>query len=164
MEHVSIDSGTAGIFDDVDKSDFKADFSSEFPVGLPLILCMPVMLLVPVAAVAIATECPSMPQHHLAPAIRSQQPLTSSPRCLCVSVLPHHSASLLCDSAAPLCCPACPPAHSRSCLCSPSCPLPQCIEHFVLQQSTNKCAELPTCLTLRTPTDAICFSSDSFML
>lgn len=38
MEHVSIDSGTAGIFDDVNKSDFKADFSSEFPVGLRLIL------------------------------------------------------------------------------------------------------------------------------
>ncbi|XP_017589904.1 PREDICTED: mediator of RNA polymerase II transcription subunit 12-like protein [Corvus brachyrhynchos] len=36
MEHVSIDSGTAGIFDDVDKSDFKADFSSEFPTFSPM--------------------------------------------------------------------------------------------------------------------------------
>ena len=34
MEHMGIDSGTASIFDDVDKSDFKADFGSEFPVGL----------------------------------------------------------------------------------------------------------------------------------
>lgn len=33
MEHMGIDSGTASIFDDVDKSDFKADFGSEFPVG-----------------------------------------------------------------------------------------------------------------------------------
>uniref|UniRef100_A0A672VEX3 Mediator complex subunit 12L n=1 Tax=Strigops habroptila TaxID=2489341 RepID=A0A672VEX3_STRHB len=32
MEHMGIDSGTASIFDDVDKSDFKADFGSEFPV------------------------------------------------------------------------------------------------------------------------------------
>ncbi|NXB33034.1 MD12L protein, partial [Eulacestoma nigropectus] len=36
MEHRSIDSGTAGIFDDVDKSDFKADFSSEFPIFSPM--------------------------------------------------------------------------------------------------------------------------------
>lgn len=34
MEHMGIDSGTTSIFDDVDKSDFKADFGSEFPVGL----------------------------------------------------------------------------------------------------------------------------------
>ncbi|PKU37676.1 hypothetical protein llap_12015 [Limosa lapponica baueri] len=31
MEQMGIDSGTASIFDDVDKSDFKADFGSEFP-------------------------------------------------------------------------------------------------------------------------------------
>lgn len=33
MEHMGIDSGTANIFDDVDKNDFKTDFGSEFPVG-----------------------------------------------------------------------------------------------------------------------------------
>uniref|UniRef100_A0A8C3JEJ7 Mediator complex subunit 12L n=1 Tax=Calidris pygmaea TaxID=425635 RepID=A0A8C3JEJ7_9CHAR len=33
MEQMGIDSGTTSIFDDVDKSDFKADFGSEFPVG-----------------------------------------------------------------------------------------------------------------------------------
>uniref|UniRef100_A0A8C3PJG0 Mediator complex subunit 12L n=1 Tax=Calidris pygmaea TaxID=425635 RepID=A0A8C3PJG0_9CHAR len=32
MEQMGIDSGTTSIFDDVDKSDFKADFGSEFPV------------------------------------------------------------------------------------------------------------------------------------
>ncbi|NXF68235.1 MD12L protein, partial [Ciccaba nigrolineata] len=36
MEHMGIDSGTAGIFDDVDKSDFKADFGSEFPIFSPM--------------------------------------------------------------------------------------------------------------------------------
>ncbi|NWT84489.1 MD12L protein, partial [Lanius ludovicianus] len=36
MEHMSIDSGAADIFDDVDKSDFKADFSSEFPTFSPM--------------------------------------------------------------------------------------------------------------------------------
>ncbi|NWV85032.1 MD12L protein, partial [Dasyornis broadbenti] len=36
MEHMSIDSGTAGIFGDVDKSDFKADFNSEFPIFSPM--------------------------------------------------------------------------------------------------------------------------------
>ncbi|NXL98144.1 MD12L protein, partial [Tyrannus savana] len=36
VEHVGIDSGTAGIFDDVDKSDFKADFGSEFPIFSPV--------------------------------------------------------------------------------------------------------------------------------
>ncbi|NXY15219.1 MD12L protein, partial [Atrichornis clamosus] len=36
MEYTGIDSGTAGIFDDVDKSDFKADFSSEFPIFSPM--------------------------------------------------------------------------------------------------------------------------------
>lgn len=40
MEHMGIDSGTNNIFDDVDKSDFKTDFGSEFPVGLIfLIFC-----------------------------------------------------------------------------------------------------------------------------
>ncbi|XP_071609031.1 mediator of RNA polymerase II transcription subunit 12-like protein isoform X10 [Heliangelus exortis] len=34
VEH--IDSGTAGIFDDVDKSDFKADFGSDFPIFSPM--------------------------------------------------------------------------------------------------------------------------------
>ncbi|XP_053929944.1 mediator of RNA polymerase II transcription subunit 12-like protein isoform X7 [Cuculus canorus] len=36
MEHMGIDSGTTGIFDDVDKSDFKADFGSEFPIFSPM--------------------------------------------------------------------------------------------------------------------------------
>uniref|UniRef100_A0A663E5S5 Mediator complex subunit 12L n=1 Tax=Aquila chrysaetos chrysaetos TaxID=223781 RepID=A0A663E5S5_AQUCH len=36
MEHMGIDSGTASIFDDVDKSDFKADFGSEFPIFSPM--------------------------------------------------------------------------------------------------------------------------------
>ncbi|NWU18109.1 MD12L protein, partial [Cephalopterus ornatus] len=36
VEHMGIDSGTAGIFDDVDKSDFKADFGSEFPIFSPM--------------------------------------------------------------------------------------------------------------------------------
>lgn len=30
---MGIDSGTTNIFDEVDKSDFKTDFGSEFPVG-----------------------------------------------------------------------------------------------------------------------------------
>lgn len=34
MEHMGTDSGPTSIFDDVDKGDFKADFGSEFPVGL----------------------------------------------------------------------------------------------------------------------------------
>lgn len=33
MAHMGIDSGTTNIFDEVDKSDFKTDFGSEFPVG-----------------------------------------------------------------------------------------------------------------------------------
>ncbi|XP_064521657.1 mediator of RNA polymerase II transcription subunit 12-like protein [Pseudopipra pipra] len=33
VEHMGIDSGTTGIFDDVEKSDFKADFGSEFPIS-----------------------------------------------------------------------------------------------------------------------------------
>ncbi|VTJ73712.1 Hypothetical predicted protein [Marmota monax] len=33
MAHMGIDPGTAHIFDEVDKSDFKPDFGSEFPVG-----------------------------------------------------------------------------------------------------------------------------------
>ncbi|NWW53563.1 MD12L protein, partial [Pedionomus torquatus] len=36
MEQMGIDSGTASIFDDVDKSDFKADFGSEFPIFSPM--------------------------------------------------------------------------------------------------------------------------------
>ncbi|XP_068810802.1 mediator of RNA polymerase II transcription subunit 12-like protein isoform X13 [Struthio camelus] len=36
MEHMGIDSGTTNIFDDVDKSDFKADFGSEFPIFSPM--------------------------------------------------------------------------------------------------------------------------------
>ncbi|XP_066858425.1 mediator of RNA polymerase II transcription subunit 12-like protein isoform X16 [Anser cygnoides] len=36
MEHMGIDSGTTSIFDDVDKSDFKADFGSEFPIFSPM--------------------------------------------------------------------------------------------------------------------------------
>ncbi|NWS20748.1 MD12L protein, partial [Pachyramphus minor] len=36
VEHMGIDSGTAGIFDDVDKSDFKADFGSELPIFSPM--------------------------------------------------------------------------------------------------------------------------------
>lgn len=39
MEHMYIDSGTTNIFDDVDKSDFKTDFGSEFPVGLTSGFC-----------------------------------------------------------------------------------------------------------------------------
>lgn len=100
MEHVSIDSGTAGIFDDVNKSDFKADFSSEFPVGLPLILCMPVMLLVPVAAVAIATECPSMPSAasslwHPVPAVSVSVYCLITLHPCCVTVLPLCAALLV---------------------------------------------------------------------
>ncbi|XP_030311777.1 mediator of RNA polymerase II transcription subunit 12-like protein [Calypte anna] len=34
VEH--IDSGTAGVFDDVDKGDFKADFGSDFPIFSPM--------------------------------------------------------------------------------------------------------------------------------
>ncbi|ELW65163.1 Mediator of RNA polymerase II transcription subunit 12-like protein [Tupaia chinensis] len=33
MAHMGIDSGTTNIFDEVDKSDFKTEFGSEFPVG-----------------------------------------------------------------------------------------------------------------------------------
>lgn len=33
MAHMGLGSGTTNIFDDVDKSDFKSDFGSEFPVG-----------------------------------------------------------------------------------------------------------------------------------
>lgn len=33
MAHMGLGSGTAHIFDEVDKSDFKSDFGSEFPVG-----------------------------------------------------------------------------------------------------------------------------------
>lgn len=33
MAHMGLDSGTTHIFDEVDKSDFKTDFGSEFPVG-----------------------------------------------------------------------------------------------------------------------------------
>lgn len=33
MARMGIDSGTTNIFDEVDKSDFKTDFGSEFPVG-----------------------------------------------------------------------------------------------------------------------------------
>ncbi|NXI37635.1 MD12L protein, partial [Galbula dea] len=36
MEHMGIDSGTTSMFDDVDKSDFKADFGSEFPIFSPM--------------------------------------------------------------------------------------------------------------------------------
>ncbi|NXD14568.1 MD12L protein, partial [Nothocercus nigrocapillus] len=36
MEHTGIDSGTTNIFEDVDKSDFKADFGSEFPIFSPM--------------------------------------------------------------------------------------------------------------------------------
>ncbi|NWU65403.1 MD12L protein, partial [Pterocles burchelli] len=36
MERMGIDSGTTSIFDDVDKSDFKADFGSEFPIFSPM--------------------------------------------------------------------------------------------------------------------------------
>uniref|UniRef100_A0A8C3I156 Mediator complex subunit 12L n=1 Tax=Chrysemys picta bellii TaxID=8478 RepID=A0A8C3I156_CHRPI len=36
MEHMGIDSGTTNIFDDVDKSDFKTDFGSEFPIFSPM--------------------------------------------------------------------------------------------------------------------------------
>ncbi|XP_039245890.1 mediator of RNA polymerase II transcription subunit 12-like protein isoform X2 [Pipra filicauda] len=36
VEHTGIDSGTTGIFDDVEKSDFKADFGSEFPISSPM--------------------------------------------------------------------------------------------------------------------------------
>nr|XP_032662116.1 mediator of RNA polymerase II transcription subunit 12-like protein isoform X1 [Chelonoidis abingdonii] len=36
MEHMGIDSGTTNIFDDVDKSDFKTDFGSEFPIFSPV--------------------------------------------------------------------------------------------------------------------------------
>ncbi|NXT74315.1 MD12L protein, partial [Zapornia atra] len=36
MEHMGIDSGATSIFDDVDKSDFKADFGSEFPIFSPM--------------------------------------------------------------------------------------------------------------------------------
>ncbi|XP_030071522.1 mediator of RNA polymerase II transcription subunit 12-like protein [Microcaecilia unicolor] len=35
-EHLDIDSGTTNIFDDVDKNDFKTDFSSEFPIFSPV--------------------------------------------------------------------------------------------------------------------------------
>lgn len=33
MAQMGLGSGTTNIFDDVDKSDFKSDFGSEFPVG-----------------------------------------------------------------------------------------------------------------------------------
>lgn len=33
MAHMGVGPGAAHIFDEVDKSDFKADFGSEFPVG-----------------------------------------------------------------------------------------------------------------------------------
>lgn len=33
MAHMGLGSGTTNIFDEVDKSDFKSDFGSEFPVG-----------------------------------------------------------------------------------------------------------------------------------
>lgn len=33
MAHMGLGPGTAHIFDEVDKSDFKSDFGSEFPVG-----------------------------------------------------------------------------------------------------------------------------------
>nr|XP_016847545.1 PREDICTED: mediator of RNA polymerase II transcription subunit 12-like protein isoform X2 [Anolis carolinensis] len=36
MEHMYIDAGTANIFDDVDKNDFKAHFGSEFPIFSPM--------------------------------------------------------------------------------------------------------------------------------
>ncbi|XP_050821741.1 mediator of RNA polymerase II transcription subunit 12-like protein isoform X2 [Gopherus flavomarginatus] len=36
MEHMGIDSGATNIFDDVDKSDFKTDFGSEFPIFSPM--------------------------------------------------------------------------------------------------------------------------------
>uniref|UniRef100_A0A8C9PYV4 Mediator complex subunit 12L n=1 Tax=Spermophilus dauricus TaxID=99837 RepID=A0A8C9PYV4_SPEDA len=36
MAHMGIDPGTAHIFDEVDKSDFKADFGSEFPIFSPM--------------------------------------------------------------------------------------------------------------------------------
>nr|XP_033813858.1 mediator of RNA polymerase II transcription subunit 12-like protein isoform X2 [Geotrypetes seraphini] len=35
-EHLDIDSGTTNIFDDVDKNDFKTDFSSDFPIFSPM--------------------------------------------------------------------------------------------------------------------------------
>ncbi|KAK2506715.1 hypothetical protein MC885_004152 [Smutsia gigantea] len=36
MGHTGIDSGTTNIFDEVDKSDFKTDFGSEFPIFSPM--------------------------------------------------------------------------------------------------------------------------------
>nr|XP_054408807.1 mediator of RNA polymerase II transcription subunit 12-like protein isoform X6 [Pongo abelii] len=36
MAHMGIDSGTTNIFDEVDKSDFKTDFGSEFPIFSPM--------------------------------------------------------------------------------------------------------------------------------
>ncbi|KAB0356075.1 hypothetical protein FD754_000231, partial [Muntiacus muntjak] len=36
MAHMGIDSGTANIFDEVDKNDFKTDFGSEFPIFSPM--------------------------------------------------------------------------------------------------------------------------------
>ncbi|XP_060153506.1 mediator of RNA polymerase II transcription subunit 12-like protein [Globicephala melas] len=36
MAHMGIDSGTPNIFDEVDKSDFKTDFGSEFPIFSPV--------------------------------------------------------------------------------------------------------------------------------
>lgn len=41
MEHMYIDAGTTNIFDDIDKNDFKPDFGSEFPVGLPSGIFLP---------------------------------------------------------------------------------------------------------------------------
>ncbi|XP_048190738.1 mediator of RNA polymerase II transcription subunit 12-like protein isoform X2 [Perognathus longimembris pacificus] len=36
MAHMGLDSGTTNIFDEVDKSDFKTDFGSEFPIFSPM--------------------------------------------------------------------------------------------------------------------------------
>lgn len=68
MEHMGIDSGTTSIFDDVDKSDFKADFGSEFPVGLTFnflhafdacVCCLLLSLTMPLCAPSTTSLLPS---------------------------------------------------------------------------------------------------------
>lgn len=164
MEHMGIDSGTASIFDDVDKSDFKADFGSEFPVGLTSFFvhafdACACCLLLPLNVLPCPWYCLVAPLTTISFSIQS---LLSSVLVHCLLSLISavwQLTALLCFPWLSTCTHACT-AYSLL----PFFPLPSAYsERCVLLLNMNKYAKLPTSVTSRSSIDTVCFSSDSCM-
>lgn len=148
MEHMDIDSGTAAVVDDVDKSDLKADFSSEFPVGLtldflPAFACL-CRLLLPLHVPPWPGTTSLLPSAAGVPGTRSLPRSTWVRRLLSVPL------------AAPPVSPRCP----RTLPVRLSLPVSPRSQSCVVQLGVNKSADPPAASSMNT-VDTICFSSVS---